>query len=135
MLLYDQRAGGSGVTTQLYRFIIPALEAALELLAECDSCSYKAAGYDGGCPACLQSVPCDNFHQDSEQSIILARSRHIYALNNIRQSVTKALINKESSELLAEELTQAQHELSAITGEFTNDDLLGKIFSSFCIGK
>jgi len=77
----------------------------------------------------------DNFHQDSEQSIILARSRHIYALNNVRQSVTKALINKESSELLAEELTQAQHELSAITGDFTNDDLLGKIFSSFCIGK
>ena len=77
----------------------------------------------------------DNFHQDSEQSMVLARSRHIYALNNVRQSVTKALINKESSELLAEELTQAQHELSAITGEFTNDDLLGKIFSSFCIGK
>ena len=59
----------------------------------------------------------------------------IYALNNVRQSVTKALINKESSELLAEELTQAQHELSVITGDFTNDDLLGKIFSSFCIGK
>lgn len=77
----------------------------------------------------------DNFHQDSEQSIILARSRHIYALNNVRQSVTKALINKESSELLAEELTQAQNELSAITGDYTNDDLLGKIFSSFCIGK
>ena len=77
----------------------------------------------------------DNFHQDSEQSMILARSRHIYALNNVRQSVTKALINKESSELLAEELTQAQHELSAITGDYTNDDLLGKIFSSFCIGK
>ena len=77
----------------------------------------------------------DNFHQDSEQSMILARSRHIYALNNVRQSVTKALINKESSELLAEELTQAQHELSAITGDFTSDDLLGKIFSSFCIGK
>ena len=77
----------------------------------------------------------DNFHQDSEQSVILARSRHIYALNNVRQSVTKALINKESSELLAEELTQAQHELSAVTGDYTNDDLLGKIFSSFCIGK
>ena len=77
----------------------------------------------------------DNFHQDSEQSMILARSRHIFALNKVRQSVTKALINKESSELLAEELTQAQHELSAITGDYTNDDLLGKIFSSFCIGK
>tara|TARA_B100001057_G_scaffold336466_1_gene337287 strand:+ start:3016 stop:4368 length:1353 start_codon:yes stop_codon:yes gene_type:complete len=77
----------------------------------------------------------DNFHQDAEQSVILARSRHIYALNNVREAVTKALINKESSELLAEELTQAQQELSTITGDFTNDDLLGKIFSSFCIGK
>ena len=77
----------------------------------------------------------NNFHQDAEQSVILARSRHIYALNNVREAVTKALINKESSELLAEELTQAQQELSTITGDFTNDDLLGKIFSSFCIGK
>ena len=77
----------------------------------------------------------NNFHQDAEQSVILARSRHIYALNNVREAVTKALINKESSELLAEDLTQAQQELSTITGDFTNDDLLGKIFSSFCIGK
>jgi len=77
----------------------------------------------------------DNFYHDAEQSVILARSRHIYALNNVREAVTKALINKESSELLAEDLTQAQQELSTITGDFTNDDLLGKIFSSFCIGK
>jgi len=38
-------------------------------------------------------------------------------------------------ELLAEELRLAQQALSSITGEFTNDDLLGEIFSSFCIGK
>ncbi len=77
----------------------------------------------------------DNLQQDSDQSLIVARSRHIYALNKVRQAVTNALINKKSSELLAEELTQAQNELSTITGDFTNDDLLGKIFSSFCIGK
>ena len=38
-------------------------------------------------------------------------------------------------ELLAEELRLAQHHLNEITGEFTSDDLLGKIFGSFCIGK
>ena len=77
MLLYDQRAGGSGITTQLYRFIIPALEAALELLAECASCSYKAVGYDGGCPACLQSVPCDNFHQDLSRRAGVQVGQHL----------------------------------------------------------
>lgn len=77
----------------------------------------------------------DNLYQESEQTTLLARSRHILALNNVREAVTKALINKESSELLAEELTHAQNELSTITGDFTNDELLGKIFSSFCIGK
>jgi tRNA modification GTPase len=40
-----------------------------------------------------------------------------------------------AGELLAEDLRQAQNELSEITGKFTPDDLLGRIFSSFCIGK
>jgi len=40
-----------------------------------------------------------------------------------------------AGELLAEDLRQAQNELSEITGQFTSDDLLGRIFSSFCIGK
>ncbi len=40
-----------------------------------------------------------------------------------------------AGELVAEELRQAQNALSEITGEFTSEDLLGKIFSSFCIGK
>jgi tRNA modification GTPase len=43
-------------------------------------------------------------------------------------------LNK-AGELLAEELKLAQNHLSEITGEFTSDDLLGEIFSSFCIGK
>ncbi len=41
----------------------------------------------------------------------------------------------KAGELLAEDLRQAQKSLSDITGEFSSDDLLGKIFSSFCIGK
>jgi len=45
------------------------------------------------------------------------------------------LRNAGAGELLAEDLRQAQRELSEITGQFTSDDLLGRIFSSFCIGK
>ncbi|MFW0928665.1 tRNA uridine-5-carboxymethylaminomethyl(34) synthesis GTPase MnmE [Providencia sp. VP23HZSY-1] len=68
----------------------------------------------------------------------LARSRHLQALNaaavHIEQGYDQ-LVNARSGELLAEELRLAQLELSEITGEFTSDDLLGRIFSSFCIGK
>ncbi|EJD6477215.1 tRNA uridine-5-carboxymethylaminomethyl(34) synthesis GTPase MnmE [Providencia rettgeri] len=68
----------------------------------------------------------------------LARSRHLQALNaaavHLEQGYDQ-LVNARSGELLAEELRLAQQELSEITGEFTSDDLLGHIFSSFCIGK
>tara|TARA_B110000444_G_scaffold256556_2_gene293130 strand:+ start:2013 stop:3365 length:1353 start_codon:yes stop_codon:yes gene_type:complete len=82
----------------------------------------------------IESVS-ENLQYDSGQSIFLAKARHISALHSVRHATSQALINKESSELVAEELTQAQKELSAITGEFSNEDLLGQIFSSFCIGK
>ena len=82
----------------------------------------------------IESVS-ENLKYDSGQSIFLAKARHISALHSVRHATSQALINKESSELVAEELTQAQKELSAITGEFSNEDLLGQIFSSFCIGK
>ena len=63
ILLFDVRAGGSGLTSQLFRCLMECLESAVELLEQCTSC-YSEKGYDGGCPGCLQSVPCDNFHQD-----------------------------------------------------------------------
>ncbi|SUC29106.1 tRNA modification GTPase MnmE [Providencia rustigianii] len=68
----------------------------------------------------------------------LARRRHLQALNNAATHLAQGydqLVNARSGELLAEELRLAQLELSEITGEFTSDDLLGRIFSSFCIGK
>ena len=68
----------------------------------------------------------------------MARRRHLVALNIARDHVENGLLQlKEhhAGELLAEELRQAQRELGEITGEVSSDDLLGKIFSSFCIGK
>ncbi|WP_432471423.1 tRNA uridine-5-carboxymethylaminomethyl(34) synthesis GTPase MnmE [Amphritea sp. HPY] len=68
----------------------------------------------------------------------LARRRHIDALNRSESLLLtgqEQLIYGAAGELLAEDLRQAQQSLSEITGEFSSDDLLGRIFSSFCIGK
>ncbi|WP_290696995.1 tRNA uridine-5-carboxymethylaminomethyl(34) synthesis GTPase MnmE [Amphritea sp.] len=68
----------------------------------------------------------------------LARRRHIDALNRAQSLLLtgqEQLIYGGAGELLAEDLRQAQQHLSEITGEFSSDDLLGRIFSSFCIGK
>jgi tRNA modification GTPase len=68
----------------------------------------------------------------------MARRRHVDALERTAQSVSaglKQLVDYGAGELLAAELHQAQEQLSMITGEFTTEDLLGSIFSNFCIGK
>jgi len=66
-----------------------------------------------------------------------ARRRHLDALDRAGEHLDEAEVHVEAraGELLAEELRLAQLCLSEITGEFTSEDLLGKIFSSFCIGK
>lgn len=67
-----------------------------------------------------------------------ARRRHIQALEQTREFLEngqRQLLDSAAGELLAEDLRQAQQALGEITGEFTTDDLLGRIFSSFCIGK
>ncbi len=67
-----------------------------------------------------------------------ARARHVVALERARTHLAaaeSALIERSAGELAAEELRAVQHALGEITGEFSTDDLLGAIFSSFCIGK
>ena len=67
-----------------------------------------------------------------------ARRRHVDALNQANQHVQQALMQLQgiaAGELIAEDLRLAQDQLGEITGRFTADDLLGRIFSSFCIGK
>ena len=77
-------------------------------------------------------------YNNTETSIFSARRRHLDALQRAQEAIAKGkqqLEQSKAGELLAEELRQAQQALSEITGEFTSDDLLGEIFSSFCIGK
>lgn len=67
-----------------------------------------------------------------------ARRRHLDAIERAQDYLELGraqLQGYAAGELLAEDLRQAQNALSEITGEFTPDDLLGRIFSSFCIGK
>jgi tRNA modification GTPase len=77
-------------------------------------------------------------YQGSTEGGFMARRRHLTALDNAHKHLMTGLDQLESyvaGEILAEELRICQQELDQITGEFTSDDLLGKIFSSFCIGK
>jgi tRNA modification GTPase len=77
-----------------------------------------------------------DFNQDNHA--FMARRRHVDALQRALHCLQQAACSFESSrsgELVAEDLRAAQQSLNEITGEFTSDDLLGKIFSSFCIGK
>jgi tRNA modification GTPase len=74
----------------------------------------------------------------ADAGTISARRRHLDALARAErhlQLATVQLTEHRAGELMAEELRQAQQALAEITGEFSSDDLLGKIFASFCIGK
>jgi tRNA modification GTPase len=76
--------------------------------------------------------------QQTNESGFTARRRHLDALQRAYDFIQQGKIQLQTfaaGELLAEDLRQAQNALSEITGEFTPDDLLGRIFSSFCIGK
>jgi tRNA modification GTPase len=77
-------------------------------------------------------------YRSGDAGALSARRRHLDALDRARSCVVQAaqiLTETRAFELFAEELRRAQLALGEITGEFTSDDLLGEIFSSFCIGK
>jgi tRNA modification GTPase len=77
--------------------------------------------------------------QPAAEGLFTARERHVQALREVAAHLENAGLQlaqqAQALDLLAEELRLAQNALNAITGEFTSDDLLGVIFSSFCIGK
>lgn len=73
--------------------------------------------------------------QVTGEGSFMARSRHLEALRQAACHLDNARAQMAQLELMAEELRLAQEALASITGEFTSDDLLGAIFSQFCIGK
>lgn len=76
--------------------------------------------------------------EENIETSFSARARHISQLEKTLKNIAIAehnFLNNQAGELVAEDLRQAQESLSQITGQFTSDDLLGEIFSSFCIGK
>lgn len=72
---------------------------------------------------------------NSAGDVFLARTRHLDAMRLTVKHIDNAFANWQELEILAEELRYAHTALSSITGEFSADDLLGEIFSKFCIGK
>ncbi|WP_201587372.1 tRNA uridine-5-carboxymethylaminomethyl(34) synthesis GTPase MnmE [Psychrobacter jeotgali] len=90
-----------------------------------------------GIEALIQTL-CDKVGFHPPENSLIARTRHIDALRRTADYLAEAheqLIVFQAGELVAESLRQAQLSLGEITGEFSADDLLGKIFGSFCIGK
>jgi tRNA modification GTPase len=93
-------------------------------------------GLDGLKVALMKSVGWSATHQEG---VFSARARHVQALGHAQTHVYQALANLGQTtvalDLLAEELRCAQQQLSTLTGAMSADDLLGEIFSRFCIGK
>lgn len=92
-----------------------------------------------GLPALRQQLLQVVGWQAAPEGVFMARERHVRALHSVQAQLATASAQlgaaRPALDLLAEDLRQAQLHLSAITGAFTADDLLGEIFSSFCIGK
>jgi tRNA modification GTPase len=76
--------------------------------------------------------------QAAGSGVLSARARHLEALRRARAHVEEAhrlLVERHAGELVAQELRDAQLQLGEITGQVTSDELLGRIFGHFCIGK
>ncbi len=99
---------------------------------------YISAKHDQGMEALRVELKTRMGYQGEAEDTFIARRRHLQALEETQQAVDRAefqLREFNAGELMAEELRLAQDALGQITGRFTPDDLLGEIFSSFCIGK
>ena len=92
-----------------------------------------------GLPALRQALLQAVGWQAAPEGVFMARERHVHALRRVIGELDKASAQLAARlpalDLLAEDLRQAQIHLSEITGQFSSDDLLGEIFSRFCIGK
>ncbi len=129
---------------------LPASVPVIHVWNKCDACPEQNAGQEAqgialsaktgkGLATLRQQLLQVAGWQQASEGLYIARARHVQALRQVQGHVdtAQALLQAQaqSLDLLAEELRLAQNALNAITGEFSSDDLLGVIFSSFCIGK
>ena len=148
LLLVDARSG----ETPADHAIAVRLPAAVERIVvenKCDLAGVAAARFTGGGRVHLRlsaksGAGIELLHDEllrvagwrgHGEDVVLARERHLEALGLAAEKSALAARRLDQIELCAEELRLAQEALSRITGEFRADDLLGEIFSRFCIGK
>ena len=99
---------------------------------------YLSALTGAGTDALVERIKESAGYRETESAGYIARQRHVDALERAHGHLClgiSRLRELQAGELLAEELRLAQNDLGEITGEVTSDDLLGRIFGSFCIGK
>ena len=97
-----------------------------------------SAKHKQGLDVLTQHLKAQMGFNSEEKNVFLARRRHLDALarsNQFLNDGVEQLLHEQAGEMFAEDLRLAQNALSEITGKMTPDDLLGEIFSSFCIGK
>jgi tRNA modification GTPase len=102
-----------------------------------DGCRVSALS-GAGCDALVTALTREQGYQPQDEGVFTARRRHLEALDAAGRHIAlgaREFAASGAAELAAEELRLAQQALGSITGEFVADDLLGEIFSSFCIGK
>ena len=140
----DYEAAQAQIAAQL-----PATAKLLHVQTKSDLVDPLAAPPDAALCVCAPSgqgleplrqalLQCAGWHAVPE-GLFLARTRHVHALQRAREHLQRAQALGAGAgtalELLAEELRRAHDALGEITGAFSADDLLGEIFSRFCIGK
>ena len=101
-------------------------------------CVAVSAKNGDGINALIQTIEDSLLVQGAQDSVFSARQRHVDALYEAHHALTKSLLAFEhhnAAELLAEDLKRVQTSIDSLTGRVASDDILGLIFSSFCIGK
>jgi len=142
--LCHPRESGDPSQIDSHRYIV--VRNKIDLLEEEPSLSTKneitiaslSAKNNTGIDLLKQAIKANLGFYSEQESIFSARQRHLDAIEKAKQALQTAFHQLQTSragELIAEDLRQAQHCLSEITGAFTTEDLLGRIFASFCIGK
>jgi tRNA modification GTPase len=101
-------------------------------------CVAVSAKRGDGIDALIKTIEDSLLVQGAQDSVFSARQRHVDALSDAHDALTDSLLAFEhhnAAELLAEDLKRVQTAIDSLTGRVASDDILGLIFSSFCIGK